>query len=121
MSGNLFIDGSDDVYNGVDLRVGGEAAPKEAAAAEGIGRQTSVADPEDLTPIGQQRNDLGSLFSIDDFNPFYVNNDHFENSINVDGGDVDGETRKIIIIRECHCTQPRSLNSTKDTELNQVH
>ena len=98
MSGNLFIDGSDDVYNGVDLRVGGEAAPKEAAAAEGIGRQTSAADPEDLTPIGQQRNDLGSLFSIDDFNPFYVNNDHFENSINVDGGDVDGETRKIIII-----------------------
>ena len=99
MSGNLFADGSDDVYNGVDLFVGGEAAAsKETAAATaptatGAARQASVADPEDLTPIGQQRNDLGSLFSIDDFNPFYINNDHFENSINVDGADVDGESR----------------------------
>ena len=73
MSAFLFADGSDDA-----AQAHSKDQPSVNAAAERVAAFNSENDG--LTPISRQRNDLGSLFSIDDFNPFSVNEDHFNDS-----------------------------------------
>jgi len=84
MSANLFADGSDEICYGLS-----RDAPSVSEAAERPRpvereRGASGTDPEDLTPLSKQQSDLGSLFSIDDFNPFSINSDHFDEQNNAD-------------------------------------
>ena len=91
MSANLFADGSDEICYGLS-----RDAPSVSEAAERPRpvereRGASGTDPEDLTPLSKQQSDLGSLFSIDDFNPFSINSDHFDEQNNADRTITDGE------------------------------
>ena len=80
MSGNLFADGSDDtLYGTASLNV----APDDKV-------RSSNADNGD-----RQRSDLASLFSIDDFNPFSANEDHF-NVPNPADNTVGGNRRRAL-------------------------
>ena len=79
MSGNLFADGSDDpIYGSTrdepNVNTASEKWNAENDGLAPIGRQRNIG----LTPIDSQRNDLGSQFSVDDFNPFSVNDDHYD-------------------------------------------
>ena len=111
MSGQLFHDGqwpdapnaSTTTVNVTDSSTGtrddGAAAPSGAAApgvtASGAAASAITASNSvhgEPTPLSR-RTDLGSLFSIDDFNPFSVNNDHYGDSDTNDGDTVYGEAR----------------------------